>query len=128
MDISIFLAKVLGIYLLVASIAFFVHTKKYKTIITDIKNSPALLCMSGALALITGLLIVVSHNIWTMDWRVVITILGWLSLIKGFLRLVFPQVSHQVLTRYLKNSSAYYFSASIMLILGVYLSYFGFMS
>jgi hypothetical protein len=39
---------------------------------------------------IIGLLIVVSHNIWVKDYRVVITIFGWLSLVKGIAYMAFP--------------------------------------
>ena len=32
-----------------------------------------------------------THNVWTADWRVVITILGWLAVITGAIRIVCPQ-------------------------------------
>ena len=33
-----------------------------------------------------GLAIVLVHNVWTFDWRVIITILGWLAVLGGIFR------------------------------------------
>jgi VanZ family protein len=30
------------------------------------------------------------HNLWVADWRVVITIIGWLSILKGAIRILLP--------------------------------------
>ena len=37
--------------------------------------------ITGVLALIAGLAIVNAHNLWVPDWRVVVTVLGWLSVV-----------------------------------------------
>ena len=41
------------------------------------------------LALTAGLALVNTHNEWTADWRVAITLLGWLCVVIGIIRLVF---------------------------------------
>jgi len=38
---------------------------------------------------------VVLHNVWVWDWRVTITILGWLTLIKGILKIGFSEFIHK---------------------------------
>ncbi len=42
--------------------------------------------------LIFGLVIVFEHNTWSMDWNVVITILGWGMVIKSTLFLCLPRL------------------------------------
>ena len=37
-----------------------------------------------------GLVTVVLHNIWVWDWRVAVTILGWVTLCKGIEKISFP--------------------------------------
>ncbi|WP_331375195.1 hypothetical protein [Sinorhizobium chiapasense] len=49
--------------------------------------------LSGLLSLLAGLAIVNLHNRWQMDWRVIITVLGWLMTIGGIIRIVLPQVA-----------------------------------
>jgi hypothetical protein len=39
---------------------------------------------------VPGLAIVYFHNRWTGGWPVLVTVMGWLSLVVGLLRMVFP--------------------------------------
>jgi hypothetical protein len=45
---------------------------------------------SGHITVLLGLMTVVLHNVWTLDWRVAITILGWTTLLKGIMKIGFP--------------------------------------
>ena len=83
--------------------------------------------LSGFLALIIGNLLVVSHNVWTADWRVIITIFGWLSLLKGVVRLFFPSIAIKNVDTLLRNKLL----VPLLVVfgaLGLYLSYIGFMA
>ena len=44
------------------------------------------------LLLICGLLMVLGHNLWTADWRVLVTVVGWMALIKSLVFFIFPGV------------------------------------
>ena len=44
-----------------------------------LSRDPALVLLSGVLSFVAGLAIVRVHNIWTLDWPVLVTILGWLA-------------------------------------------------
>ena len=52
-----------------------------------------LVYLSGVLFFIAGLSIVRKHNIWVWGWQSLITIIGWLGLILGILRMFFPQMN-----------------------------------
>ena len=54
-------------------------------------HSYALIFVAGLLSLTAGLAIVLSHNVWVGDWRVLITIFGWLGVIGGMVRIILPQ-------------------------------------
>ena len=49
--------------------------------------------LSGLLSLLAGLAIINLHNTWYADWRVIITVLGWLMTIGGIIRVVLPQIA-----------------------------------
>jgi len=53
-------------------------------------KSTGLMYFAGFFVLLMGLLLVLVHNVWTKDWTVVITILAWLTLLKGLFFLIFP--------------------------------------
>src|ERR1700693_2629997 len=46
--------------------------------------------IAGYAAFVPGLAIVYFHNRWTNGWPVLVTVMGWLSLVVGLLRMVFP--------------------------------------
>ena len=50
----------------------------YLSVLREINNQSATLIL-GMFALLAGLAIVNTHNLWVSDWRVIITILGWLA-------------------------------------------------
>lgn len=82
MNTSIFLAKALGIYLIFMSIAFLTREESLKTRLNLMMSNQAFLMAPGVVATIIGILLVVSHNFWVEDWRVIITIIGWMALFK----------------------------------------------
>ncbi len=125
MDNSIFLAKVLGLYILIMGIVMLVKEKKVKVVIKEVCNDPAMLFLTGAISLIAGLLLVVTHNIWVTDWRVLVTLVGWLALIRGLVRMLFPHLAVRAMNGVLKKKSTYRMLAILALVLGVVLTYYG---
>jgi len=127
MDIftSIFLAKAWGIYLVITCLAFLINRKNLERLIKEIEDE-GFLMLSGFIALLIGIVTVLLHNIWVADWRVIITIFGWLALIKGALRLFWPQIAVKTAKFWTKNSFLISPMLLICLILGGYLLYLGF--
>ena len=74
-----------------------------------------------------GLAIVLTHNIWTADWRVLITIFGWLNVIGGAVRLVGPPLLVKVGRAMLKQSWFIPIAAAIWVVLGSLFCLFGFL-
>jgi hypothetical protein len=44
----------------------------------------------SVLGIVIGLLNIIAHNVWTSDWRIIITLFGWFSLLKGISQFAFP--------------------------------------
>lgn len=124
MEVSIFLAKAWGLYLVITCLAFLVNRKTYQRLLNE-SQGLALFYVSGIIALIIGILSVLSHNIWTTDARFWITLLGWLVLLKGLFRVSFPQAVLRMAERTWKQSWVIY-PTILFLILGIYLVYWGF--
>jgi hypothetical protein len=55
-----------------------------------IANRP-LVFLSGLLTLLGGLALVNTHNVWEAGWPVIISIFGWLAVIGGIARMLFPE-------------------------------------
>ena len=126
MDLSVYLAKVIGLYFFVVSFGLLINGKNLKPILIDFLKSPPLVFLSGFLALIIGLLLITSHNIWVMGWPVLITIIGWLSLIKGVVRVICPQFVVTKVQKWIENDTFYYITCFIVLFIGLILIYYGY--
>ena len=128
MATSIFLAKLIGPVLLVIGIALLTNGAVYRTLAGEFLNSPALIFLSGLITLPTGLAIVLTHNVWIADWRILITVLGWLAIFGGAVRLLAPQRAASVGRTIFANPSTIYISTGVYLVSGALLSFFGYRS
>jgi len=84
------LAQVLGILFLVGGLNAVFNRKAMAAALQDIDRSPALLWVWGFFNLLFGAAVIALHNVWTRDWRVLVTILGWASLVKGIWLILLP--------------------------------------
>ena len=90
MQTSVFLAQLIGPLLLVMGVGMAANADSYRTMAQEFLASRALIYITGLLAFVPGLAIVLVHNVWAFDWRLIITLLGWLAVIGGIFRLVAP--------------------------------------
>ena len=89
MDISIFLAKFWGWYLLIFFFILSYNPTRIKQIFDDLKDQKFSI-LAAFLAIIVGLLNILFHNIWDSSWTIIITLIGWIALGKGLFLFAFP--------------------------------------
>ncbi len=58
-------------------------------------NGPLVL-ISGVLAMVAGLSIDNTHNVWIVDWTLIVTVFGWALVLGGASRIIAPQVVSDV--------------------------------
>lgn len=128
MDVSIFLAKALGLYLLIMAIMMFAKEKKVKVIAKEMCSDPGMMYLSGCITLMIGILLIIVHNIWSADWRILITLLAWIIFIKGVIRTLFPHIAVRGINKIMKKKSSYQAVGVVALLVGIVLCYFGYMA
>ncbi|SFS59664.1 hypothetical protein [Lutibacter maritimus] len=87
---STFLAKFWGWYLIIFFLILSFNPKRIVQIIRDLKDQKFVI-ITSFIAIIIGLLNILFHNIWENNWTVIITLIGWLSLLLGLSLFIFPQ-------------------------------------
>ncbi len=97
MEVSIFLAKFWGWYLLIFFFLLSYNPTRIKQIFEDL-NDQKFAIITSFLAIIVGILSILFHNIWEADWRIIITFIGWAALGFGLLLFVLPNLA----TKWLK--------------------------
>lgn len=99
MALSIFLGKIVGLYLLISTISILIQQKYYKKVFDELLKHPAFITIYAIIDLIIGLIIIISHNIWISNWPLIITLLGWLIFLKGIFLFLFPQVTYNCIKK-----------------------------
>lgn len=91
MELSILIAKITSVLYLSAALGAVFSRDYYRKLLDDLFKNAALTYLMGFIAVILGFLIVNFHNTWNKDWTVLITILGWLAMLKGVLIIACPR-------------------------------------
>ena len=89
-EMSIFLAKFWGWYFIIFFLILSFNPKRILQVIKDLEDQKFVIVFSF-LAIVIGLLNILFHNIWEDDWRLIITIIGWIALFIGLSLFVFPK-------------------------------------
>lgn len=89
MDISIFLAKFWGWYMLIFFFILSYNPTRINQIFDDLKDRKFSVLVAF-IAIVIGLLNIIFHNIWDSNWTIVITFIGWMALGMGLLLFILP--------------------------------------
>lgn len=124
---TIFLSRLIGLYAIFVSVAMISHKPATVQMVTELVHDPPLLFLGGLIGIGIGLAMVLGHNVWSGGaLPVVVTIVGWTTLMKGVLLIfVSPESAPGVFLGTLQYARLFYMYASITLLLGIYLSVFG---
>ena len=125
MQASRVIAKLLGPLFLAIGVGMLINAGTYRTIATEALKSFTLIYFSGLVTLLGGLAIVIAHNIWAKDWRVIITVFGWLAVLGGIIRIVVPQVAAQIGTAMFALPGFFPAVGIVVLALGAFLGFKG---
>jgi hypothetical protein len=126
MEIALLVAKIYGIVLLALGLGMLVNSSYYKKVLLDLLNNTAVIFIGGLAALAIGIVIVMNHNIWEAGWVLIVTLIGWLAIIKGALLLILPK-SAGLFESWFQNKNFIIFAGVFALIVGAVLTYYGFL-
>jgi hypothetical protein len=126
MQTSLFLAQMLGPLFLVMGAGMLLNRDGYREMAEEFLDSRALIYIAGLAAFLPGLAIVLVHNVWVFDWRLIVTLFGWLGLIGGIFRILFPQAVSEIGERMLSSGAAIVAGAIVVLAVGGVLTFYGY--
>ena len=125
---TVFLARLFGLYCLIMATAMLWQREAFVNIVHAFVADAPLVLIAGVFTLFGGLTLVLLHNYWSGGTLpVIITLIGWLTLIKAVVLVVLP--SNKLISLYGGVSSTHILiSGSLTLLLGIYLTVAGFRS
>jgi hypothetical protein len=126
MQRSIYLAKLIGPVSVAIGVGMLLNAPIFRILAEQFLSSYALIFLAGLLTLTVGIALVLAHNVWVGDWRLIITLIGWLSVIGGTFRIVAPNLVVRIGDAVIRHGEAFLVAGFAMLVLGGVLSYFGY--
>jgi hypothetical protein len=126
MSLTVYLAQFFGMYIALMGIVMIVRRKAILELMTAIVDQRALIFILAMLRVLIGLAVVLAHNQWRGTLVIVVTLIGWITLLRGIALMLLPaDVERKVLTIF-ERSRQYHAAAIIAIVFGVWLSYAGF--
>ncbi len=114
MEKSKSIAKIVGPTLMVM---IFSEMKVWNPTLYDTQIVP-LIYLNGVLLFVAGLAIVKNHNIWTFGWQTILTLVGYLGIILGLFRMLFPQIQQGKF----ENNTSILVVEIVLILLGLFLT------
>jgi hypothetical protein len=88
---TLHLATAYGVGILVVAMSAITGPARLGAVIADFERSPALLFLGALLALVMGIALVMLHNLWTDPAAGLVSLLGWVILLKGIFVAAAPE-------------------------------------
>jgi hypothetical protein len=117
------IAGLIGPTLVAMSAALLINLNSFPALVEPVSRDPLLIFVSGGLMFVAGLAIVRVHNRWEADWTVLVTVLGWLALIGGLVRMLFPIQVAEIAPKVSQETGLIAAEAVVLLVVGAFLTY-----
>lgn len=125
MDLSIFLFRLFGFYLVITGLAYLFKQEFFKDSVENYYKSPGLILVSGVFTVIVGLILVLNYSVWEFSAKGVVTLLAWITLFKGIMRLFFPYWGEEFSSKIITGTGAY-IAGGLSVLIGSWLLFEGY--
>ena len=125
---SVFLARLMGPMGIAIGLGMLFNRSAYRRVAEEFLDSQALIYFSGLIAGTGGLAVILTHNVWSADWRVVITLLGWIAFVTALARIVVPTIAEPIGRAIFESRGIYMLAGVITLALGLWLGFEGYVA
>jgi len=98
-------------------------TKQFQKIMKDMHSDEKTVRMTGMFSLLISFLFLSVHWKFTGGWFIVIPIIGWLSFVKGVLRLWMPKYVNKMTQKFFKSETTVGLMAFVGLLIAIGLTY-----
>ena len=123
MTTTIFLGRLLGLYLVAISIGMLVNRRRTLATIDEMARSGAWMLFSGMVATSAGLAVVLAHNVWSGGGlAVLVTLFGWAALLKGLTLLLVPAERMAALYKGVGFERYFHIWMGVVLLLGLWIT------
>jgi hypothetical protein len=118
-------ARVVGPFLTVVTVTAVARASQLRTLLSEFDASSVWAWVTGAFVLLSGLVVIALHPYWRGAAAIIVSVLGWLTALKGLFLLAFPETSLSVADSAIQPTIWWQTGFVVMALIGLYLSYVG---
>lgn len=116
-------ARVIGPFLVILTATAVVRAPQIWARVSDLAADPLWLWSTGAFTLLAGLIVVAFHPYWRGAAAICVSVTGWITAVKGFALVVFPDNS---MANVAMSAEGWARAAYVLFaLIGLYLTYVG---
>lgn len=119
-----YLAEVWGISTVLISLALLIKDKHLKKLFSAIETEESFFFW-GFISTVIGVAMILNYNVWEWNWQIVITLLGWMALLKGIFLLFCTELMKKY-ARKINDEKWLPIWLLILVFFGLIITYWGF--
>lgn len=128
LDVTFVLARILGPLLIAIGVAMITHPQRMIEGAADVLLNNGVRIMGAVLGLGVGLTIAVLNTRFSSITAILITLIGWLTLVRGALLLLAPEIARDAMLLAREYPTAIPIAGCVMALAGVWLAYAGYIA
>jgi hypothetical protein len=121
--VAIWISKLLGPVILALAIPMIAEPRRLQETTQRFLADSPLVLVSGVLAMTAGLSIVNTHNVWVLEWTLIVTLFGWALVLGGASRIVAPSIVSAAGTAMMERPTATRAVGVLWACLGAFLTF-----
>jgi hypothetical protein len=120
-----FCARVIGLVMLIIGVIVVARFNDLVLMMPAILQDSALSFIAGIFTLILGVILFAAHHHWNSPVAIVITIIAILTVLRGLLLMLAPDLLAGVAAQFLNAGYAAWIAGAIAILLGLWLTFVG---
>lgn len=118
-------ARVLGPFLVIVDVTAMVRSSDMQGLLSQFEANSLWTFVTGAFILLFGLIIVAGHQYWQGAAAIIVSLLGWLVVLRGLLLVAFPKIFVSVANSMIGAQAWWVALCIVFALIGLYLTYVG---
>lgn len=127
METSLYFASLLGPLLFVIWLWLIINADMYKKMVNNFLSESIAIYASAVWGFVIWLLMISSHNIWTLSWTLLITLLSWIIFLKSAFLLIIPKFFEDMVKQIKFSDGMIQVAGWVYVLIGLFFSFQAYM-
>lgn len=120
---TMFLAQLIGPFAIVGGLMILFNKPMIDKVMKSMDKEPLAVLIAGYASFAVSIAIVLKHNLWVSPAEIIITLLGWIGMVKGILLMI---ATNKVISFSKNITNKLMIGGVVWVLIGGYLSYVGY--